>query len=205
MLLAGSLLCESYIIRASSHGPSSRLSGSHCSPVASPSISFSHLVCGCPWGLLQWNDGWSDALTTQWRTHLESVLHAQRKVAKRRNCRAIGSDSAIGYMSGILYHAIVTWILKMVNDLLSRLIGTHTQPFYGPLDFVWDYLGKQVPKRLNQSGFTGATDSEWQWHQLGNMQICTLNQTHNHASIPPLIFYRLGALPAIQPTPQSTE
>jgi len=39
--------------------------------------------------------------------------------------------------------------------------------------------------RKNQSGFTGARDSEWQWHQLGHMQICTLTQTHNHASIPP--------------------
>jgi len=24
----------------------------------------------------------------------------------------------------------------------------------------------------NQSGFTGARDSEWQWHQLDDMQIC---------------------------------
>jgi len=29
----------------------------------------------------------------------------------------------------------------------------------------------------NQSGFTGARDSEWQWDQLGQMQICTLPQT----------------------------
>jgi len=28
--------------------------------------------------------------------------------------------------------------------------------------------------------------SEWQWYQLGHMQICTLPQTDNHASIPPL-------------------
>jgi len=25
--------------------------------------------------------------------------------------------------------------------------------------------------------FTGARDSEWQWHQLGHMQVCTLLQT----------------------------
>jgi len=29
-------------------------------------------------------------------------------------------------------------------------------------------------------------DSEWQWHQLGHMQICTSLQTSNHTSIPPL-------------------
>jgi len=35
-------------------------------------------------------------------------------------------------------------------------------------------------------------DSEWQWHQLGHMQICTLTQTHNHASIAPLSFLQAG-------------
>jgi len=33
-----------------------------------------------------------------------------------------------------------------------------------------------------------ARDSEWQWHELGNMQICTLPQSNNHASTPPLSF-----------------
>jgi len=33
--------------------------------------------------------------------------------------------------------------------------------------------------------FTEATDSEWQRHQLGHMQGCTLLQTDNHASTPP--------------------
>ena len=48
--------------------------------------------------------------------------------------------------------------------------------------------------------FTGARDSEWQWHQLGHMQVCTLLQTDNHASTPPLGFYRPDALPAAQST-----
>jgi len=48
--------------------------------------------------------------------------------------------------------------------------------------------------------FIGARDSEWQWHQLGHMQVCTSLQTHNHTSTPPLIFYRPDALPAAQPT-----
>ena len=42
--------------------------------------------------------------------------------------------------------------------------------------------------------------SEWQWHQLGHMQVCTSLQTHNHASTLPLSFYRPDALPAAQPT-----
>jgi len=32
--------------------------------------------------------------------------------------------------------------------------------------------------------FTEARDSEWQWHQLGHMQVCTLLQADNHASRP---------------------
>jgi len=28
--------------------------------------------------------------------------------------------------------------------------------------------------------FTEARDSEWQWHQLGHMQVCTSLQTDNH-------------------------
>jgi len=49
--------------------------------------------------------------------------------------------------------------------------------------------------------FTEARDSEWQWHQLDHMQVCTLHQTDNHASTPPLkVFYRPDALPAAQPT-----
>jgi len=47
--------------------------------------------------------------------------------------------------------------------------------------------------------FTEARDSEWQWHQLGHMQVCSSLQTDNHASTPPLSFYRLDALPAAQP------
>ena len=49
--------------------------------------------------------------------------------------------------------------------------------------------------------------SEWQWHQLGHMQVCTSLQTDNHASTLLLSFYRPDygpcmamALPAAQPT-----
>jgi len=44
--------------------------------------------------------------------------------------------------------------------------------------------------------FTEARDSEWLWHQLGHMQVCTSLQTDSHASTPPLTCYRLDALPA---------
>jgi len=37
--------------------------------------------------------------------------------------------------------------------------------------------------------FTEARDSEWQWHQLGCMEVCTSLQTDNYASTPPLSFF----------------
>jgi len=48
--------------------------------------------------------------------------------------------------------------------------------------------------------FTKARDSEWQWHPLGHMQVCTLLQTDNHTSTNYSVFYRPDALPAAQPT-----
>jgi len=47
--------------------------------------------------------------------------------------------------------------------------------------------------------FTEARDSEWQWHQLGHMRICTSLQTDNHASTPPLSFLQAGC-PSCRPT-----
>jgi len=40
--------------------------------------------------------------------------------------------------------------------------------------------------------YTEAKDNEWQWHQLGHMQVCTSLQSDNHASTPPLSFIQTG-------------
>jgi len=47
--------------------------------------------------------------------------------------------------------------------------------------------------------FTEARDSEWQWHQLGDMQVNTSLQTNNHASTPQLRFLQAGC-PSCRPT-----
>ena len=47
--------------------------------------------------------------------------------------------------------------------------------------------------------FTEARDSEWQWHQLGCMQVCISLQTENHACTPPLSFLQAGC-PSCRPT-----
>jgi len=47
--------------------------------------------------------------------------------------------------------------------------------------------------------FTEARDSEWQWHLLDHMQVCTSLQSDNHASTPPLSFLQAGC-PSCRPT-----
>jgi len=58
----------------------------------------------------------------------------------------------------------------------------------------------QYKKGKTNLDFTEARGGEWQLRQLGHMQICTSLQTNNHASTPPLSFYRPDALPVTQPT-----
>jgi len=47
--------------------------------------------------------------------------------------------------------------------------------------------------------FAEARDREWQWQQLGHMQVCTSLQTDNHASTPTLSFLQAGC-PSCCPT-----
>jgi len=48
---------------------------------------------------------------------------------------------------------------------------------------------------------TEARDSEWQWHQLDRMQVCTSLQTDNHANTPSLSFFT-GWMPFLPPNQQ---
>ena len=74
---------------------------------------------------------------------------------------------------------------------------THTHPFNGPLSGTtrvgWYQKGE------TNLDFTEARDSEWQWHQLGHMQVCTSLQTDNHASTSLLSFLQAGC-PSCRPT-----
>jgi len=62
----------------------------------------------------------------------------------------------------------------------------------------------QYQKGKTNLDFTEARDSEWQWHQLGRMQVCTSLQTDNHASITKFF---TGRMPFLLPNQQrqSTE
>jgi len=58
--------------------------------------------------------------------------------------------------------------------------------FNGPLSRTT--LVSRYQKGKTNLDFTEARDSEWQWHQLGYMQVCTSLQTDNKTSTPPLFF-----------------
>jgi len=78
---------------------------------------------------------------------------------------------------------------------------THTtQPSSGPLSGTTRVSRYQKGK--TNLDFTETTDSDWQWHQLGRMQVCTSLQTDNHASTPPLKCFT-GQMPFLSPNQQN--
>ena len=81
---------------------------------------------------------------------------------------------------------------QKINGLLLLL-----QPFNGL--FSRTTWVSRYQKGKTNLDFTGARDSEWQWHQLGHMQVCTSLQTYNHASTPPLCFLQ-AECPSCRPT-----
>jgi len=73
-----------------------------------------------------------------------------------------------------------------LTEAFLKLTATkhHTHPFNGPFSGTTQVSRYQEGK--TNLDFTETRDSEWQWHELGHMQVCTLLQTDNHASIPPV-------------------
>ena len=76
-------------------------------------------------------------------------------------------------------------------------LRTDTHPFNGP--FSGTTQVSRYQKGKTNLDFTEARDSEWQWHQLEHLQVCTSLQTDNHANTPPLSFLQAGC-PSCRPT-----
>jgi len=85
-------------------------------------------------------------------------------------------------------------VLKNCHASAQRIDITHTHPFNGHLSKTTSVSRYQKGK--TNLDVTEARDSEWQWHQLGHMQVCTLLQIDNHANTPTLVIHRPDALPA---------
>jgi len=77
-------------------------------------------------------------------------------------------------------------IIVILSETMPMPDNTHTHTFNGLLSGTTRVSRYQKGK--TNLDFTEARDSEWQWHQLGHVQVCTSLQTDNHASITPLFF-----------------
>ena len=86
---------------------------------------------------------------------------------------------------------------RRLCSLCSIWNHSHTHPFNGFFSGT-TRVGRYQNGKTNLD-FTEARDSEWQWHQLGHMHVCTSLQTDNHARIPPLSFLQAGC-PSCRPT-----
>jgi len=86
------------------------------------------------------------------------------------------------------------------NQIISSqtiLTPQNTPPFNDP--FSGTTRVSQYQKGKTNLDFTEARDSEWQWHQLGHMQVRISLQTDNHNNTPPLSFLQAGC-PSCRPT-----
>ena len=92
---------------------------------------------------------------------------------------------------------IIQKMLKCYRML--TVLHTYIHPFNGPLSGT-TRVSRYQKGRTNLD-FTEARDSEWQWHQLGHIQVCSSLQTDNHASTPPLSFFT-GRMPFLLPNQQ---
>ena len=90
-----------------------------------------------------------------------------------------------------------TYIVSLYLPDMQLPLCTHTHTFNGPLSGT-TWVSRYQKGKTNPD-FTEARDSEWQWHQLGHMQVCNSIQTDNHASTPPLSFLQAGC-PSCHPT-----
>ena len=103
----------------------------------------------------------------------------------------------------MIYEWLALLTALYIVGIPSYLWNTHTR-FNG--HFSGTTQVSRYQKGKTNLDFTGARDSEWQWHQLGHMQVCISLQTDNHASTPPLSFFT-GRMPFLPPNQQrqSTE
>ena len=91
-----------------------------------------------------------------------------------------------------LQHAVTSKSVK------PPTLHTYIHPFNGPLSGTTQ--ASRYQKGKTNLDFTEARDSEWQWHQLGHMQVCTWRETDNQVSTRPLSFLQAGCPSCTQPT-----
>ena len=91
----------------------------------------------------------------------------------------------------------------MIKNVHTYIVHTHTHPFNGLLSETTQVSQDQKDK--TNLDFTEARDSEWQWHQLGHMQLCTYSRQITVPAPHHSVFYK--PMPFLPPNQQrqSTE
>ena len=93
-------------------------------------------------------------------------------------------SSTASWYIGVFAHSYSLEYRLLSCFTVNNFYSTHT-PVKWP--FVQDTWVSRYRKGKTNLDFTEARDSEWQWHQLCYMQVCTSLLTDNHASTPPLL------------------
>ena len=75
----------------------------------------------------------------------------------------------------------------------------HTHPFNGPLSGTTQVSRYQKGNTNIVLNFSEARDSEWQWHRLGHVQVCTSLQTSTSPAPHHSVFLQAG-YPSCRPT-----
>jgi len=84
---------------------------------------------------------------------------------------------------------ILIWDLSLWSQMCYHWTTVFCRPHAHPHTFNSPLSGTtwvcRFQKGKNQSEFTEARDSEWQWHQMDHMQTYTSLQTDSHTSTSP--------------------
>ena len=135
-----------------------------------------------------------------WNEHTDTDLWFSGLASDLGHCVGVTTEAVylcfgphVPYLTAITTHLHIS--VKYQQWISSNY--THTHTFNGPFSGT-----TRVSKGKTNLDFTEARDSEWQWHQLGHMQVCTSLQTDNHTSTPPLSFLQAGC-PSCRPTNSS--
>jgi len=115
---------------------------------------------------------------------------APARASSEKTCRSMKLNNHHNYHCQ--QQQLIITAADTVRKFIRHNIHTHIHLFNGP--FSGNTRLSWYQKCKTNLDFTEVRDSEWQWHQMGRMQVCTSLQTDNHASTPPLSFLQAGCL-----------
>jgi len=99
------------------------------------------------------------------------VAHGIRFCTRQRHIHTVRGSEIIRFIYGNNSTINQTYEINLVSLSCSTHTHTHTHTrFNGPLSGITRVSRYQKGK--TNLDFTEARDSEWQWHQLGHMQVC---------------------------------